>query len=430
MRLRIAALLSMVICGLTVGLMSPAQAANDAIDVNGQLADTRSDPPKPVTGVKINVEKDGAVIADAVSGPDGSFSIPLPGEPIDLLTETITVNLDSSSLPKGTTLTEKGKTSLKILIKTDADIRIGYRIGPAVDNSRPLWESVTERAINGLFLGLLLAMAALGLSLVFGTTGLANFAHGEVISFGALAAFALQDALGWAFAPAAIVAVLLAGVFGYANDKLLWKPLRRRGTGLIAMMIVSIGLAIFLRNIYQYIFGADNHQYTGVPTAKPWQIGAIDIRPKEFFVALVCVVMLLVVSFAVQRTRLGKATRAVSDNPALAASSGIDVDRVIITIWIVGAALAGMGGIMWGVINGFDYQVGFKILLLVFAAVTLGGLGTIWGTMLGSVLVGLLVELSSLVIPPELKYVSAFVVLVLVLLIRPQGLLGRAERVG
>ena len=131
-----------------------------------------------------------------------------------------------------------------------------------------------------------------------------------------------------------------------------------------------------------------------------------------------------------QRTRLGKATRAVSDNPALAASSGIDVDRVILTIWIVGAALAGMSGILWGINYGFDYQVGFKILLLVFAGVTLGGLGTIWGTMAGSVLVGVMVEMSSLVLPPELKYVTALVVLILVLLVRPQGILGRAQRVG
>ena len=219
-------------------------------------------------------------------------------------------------------------------------------------------------------------------------------------------------------------------MFGLANDKLLWKPLRGKGTGLIAMMIVSIGLSIFLRNIYQYFFGADNHQYTGVSPAKLWNLGSIGVSPKSFYIAVVCVIVLVAVSLAVQKTRLGKATRAVSDNPALAASSGIDVDRVISTIWIVGAGLAGMSGIMWGLTNGFDYQVGNKILLLVFAAVTLGGLGTIWGTMVGSIIVGLLVEMSSIILPAELKYVTALVVLVLILLVRPQGLLGRAVRVG
>jgi len=415
---------------LVIGGFSPAAAANDTIDVNGTLTDTRTTPPKPVPDIKISVDIDGKEVATGVSGPDGKFSLPLPGEPIDLLGKTVVVKLDTSTFPEGTSLTDPKKTSYEVVVKTDADIPIGYRIGPQISTERPLWEQITERSINGLFLGLLLAMAALGLSLVFGTTGLTNFAHGELITFGALAAFAFQDFWGWAFLPAAVIAVVLSGAFGYANDRLLWKPLRGRGTGLIAMMIVSIGLSIFLRNVLQYFFGASNHQYRGVPSAKLWQIGNIDIRPKEFWIAVICVVILIIVSIAVQRTRLGKATRAVSDNPALAASSGIDVDRVITTIWVFGGALAGFGGVMWGVINGFDYQVGFKILLLVFASVCLGGLGTIWGTMIGSILVGLLVELSSLVIAPELKYVSALVVLILVLLVRPQGLLGRAERIG
>ena len=173
------------------------------------------------------------------------------------------------------------------------------------------------------------------------------------------------------------------------------------------------------------------HQFTEVGIRRrPWEIGGIDISARIFWSAVICTVVLLLVSIAVQRTKLGKATRAVSDNPALAAASGIDVDRVILTIWIFGGALAGLGGILWGMNYGFDYQFGFKILLLVFASVTLGGLGTIWGTMAGALLVGLMVEMSSLVLPPEIKYVTALVVLILVLLVRPQGILGRAQRVG
>lgn len=430
MRLRVAALFSIIACALIVGGFSPASADTPGIDVKGILTDTRTVPPKPVPDVKISVDMEGAEVASGVSDAEGKFSLPIPGEPDDLLGKVITVKLDTSTLPPGTTLTDEKKTEYKVTIKTNFDIPIGYRIGPKSAGERPVWEQVIERSINGVFLGLLLALAAIGLSLIFGTTGLTNFAHGELITFGALAAYFFQDSFGWAILPATIIAIVLSAGFGYANDRLLWKPLRGRGTGLIAMMIVSIGLAIFLRGVYQYFFGADNHQYTGVRNFKPWHLGPIDVRPKEFFVAVLCTVVLIVVSVAVQKTRLGKATRAVSDNPALAASSGIAVDKVITTIWVVGAALAGLSGIMWGSINGFDYQVGFKILLLVFAAVTLGGLGNIWGAMVGSVLVGLLVELSSLIIPTELKYVTALVVLVLVLLIRPQGLLGRAERIG
>ena len=433
MRLRLVALLPLLIFITLLGTMATAEAepGDDVIDVVGTLVDTRTDPPKPVPGVTIGVEIDGKEVASNTSDAEGRFSVPLPGTPDELVGQKITVKLDTTTLPTGTTLTDKGDTSRTITIKTNFDIPIGYRIGPAADENSEILRKASQSFINGIFLGLLLALAALGLSLVFGTTGLTNFAHGELITFGAVTTFLFQDQWGWAFIPAAIVGVVLSGAFGFVNDVGLWKPLRGRGTGLIAMMIVSIGLAIFLRNVFQYIFGADNHNFRDVPLPRrPWEIGPIDISARTFWSAVICTVVLIVISIAVQRTRLGKATRAVSDNPALAASSGIDVDRVILTIWIVGASLAGLSGILWGMNYGFDYQVGFKILLLVFAGVTLGGLGTIWGTMAGSLLVGVMVEMSSLVLPPELKYVTALVVLILVLLVRPQGILGRAQRVG
>ncbi len=433
MRLRLVALLPLLVFISLLGATASAEAApgDDVIDVTGTLVDTRTTPPKPVPNVTINVEIDGAVVASGTSDAEGRYSVALPGTPDELVGQQIKVTLDTKTLPAGTTLTDEGDISRTVTIKTNFDIPIGYRIGPKVDEGSENIRKATQSFINGIFLGLLLALAALGLSLVFGTTGLTNFAHGELITFGALAAFTFQDQWGWAFIPAALLGVILSGAFGYANDVFLWKPLRGRGTGLIAMMIVSIGLAIFLRNVYQYFFGADNHQFRDVPIQRrPWEIGPIDISARTFWSAVICVVVLVLVSVAVQRTRLGKATRAVSDNPPLAASSGIDVDRVILTVWIVGAALAGLSGILWGMNYGFDYQVGFKILLLVFASVTLGGLGTIWGTMAGALLVGVMVEMSSLVLPPELKYVTALVVLILVLLVRPQGILGRAQRVG
>jgi len=432
-RLRLVALLPLLVFISLLGANAPAQAepGDDILDVTGTLVDTRSDPPKPVPDVTISVEIDGEEVASGTSDAEGRYSVPLPGTPDELVGEQITVKLDTTTLPPGTTLTDEKNTSRTVTIKTNFDIPIGYRIGPEVDESSETLRKVTQAVVNGIFLGLLLALGALGLSLVFGTTGLTNFAHGELITFGAMAAFLLQREANFAFLAAAALAVILSGAFGYANDKFLWKPLRGRGTGLIAMMIVSIGLAIFVRYLYQYFVGANSHNFSevGIPR-RPWEVGPIDVSIRTFWSAVICVVVLVIVSIAVQRTRLGKATRAVSDNPALAASSGIDVDRVILTIWIVGAALAGLSGVLWGMNYGFDYQFGFKILLLVFAGVTLGGLGTIWGTMAGSILVGLMIEMSSLVIPTELKYVTALVVLILVLLIRPQGILGRAQRVG
>lgn len=140
--------------------------------------------------------------------------------------------------------------------------------------------------------------------------------------------------------------------------------------------------------------------------------------------------VLVVVGFALMRTRTGKAARAVADNPALAASSGINVDRVIRIIWTVGAAIAALAGIMLGLSQNLKYTMGQDILLLIFAGVTLGGLGTAFGALVGSLVVGLFIQVSTLWVPPELKSVGALAVLIIVLLVRPQGILGRRERIG
>jgi neutral amino acid transport system permease protein len=195
-------------------------------------------------------------------------------------------------------------------------------------------------------------------------------------------------------------------------------------------MVVSIGLSILLRNVYQYFAGASTHQYSQFSSPKPYHWGPVLVTPKDIFVVLLSVVVLVAVVVALQRTKLGKATRAVADNTALAAATGINVDRVISVVWVVGAMLAGLSGVLLGMTQGFDYQLGFKILLLIFAATVLGGLGTVWGAIVGALVIGLFVEVSTLVIPAELKFVGALVVLIVVLLIRPQGLLGKAQRVG
>lgn len=145
---------------------------------------------------------------------------------------------------------------------------------------------------------------------------------------------------------------------------------------------------------------------------------------------VICVIVLVAVSLALLRTRTGKATRAVADNPPLAAASGIDVNRVISVVWVIGAALAGLAGVLLGLSQQVNFQMGFQMLLLVFAAVVLGGLGTAWGALLGSLVVGMFVQVSTLVIPAELKNASALAVLIVILLVRPQGILGRAQRVG
>ena len=396
----------------------------------GCLEDNRTSPPSPVEGVNISVEDDeGNVLGEGASDANGRFRIEL-GSDIDVVGETVTVKIDEGSLPEGSVLTNPEQVEVTKRITISDDISFTFPIGPDPNPPSPWYEQGLQLAVGGIVFSLLLALGSLGLSMVFGTTGLTNFSHGELITFGAIVAFAFNAGTGLPVVVAGLVAVALSAAFGYAQDSVLWRPLRRRGTGLIAMMIVTIGLGIFLRNVYQYVLDADNHNYTQYATVEPWELGFILLTPKEAIVAGIALAVLVVVTIALQRTRIGKATRAVADNPALASSSGINVDRVISVVWTGGAALAGLSGFLLGLTQGFDYQLGFKILLLVFAAVILGGLGTIWGAIMGSLIVGLFIEISTLVVPPELKFAGALGVLIIVLLFRPQGLLGRPERVG
>jgi len=448
-RMTVLTLAAMTVALLTVMLGSAAQAAvptcvkpaphkDDTIHIQGCLQDARKKPPAPVPGVTISVtDESGNEVAHTKTNQTGIFDVTLPGTAADILGHTFTVNIDSDTLPEGTKLRDPDQESLPLSFNLQSDRYVTFPIGNAPKETSKLIQAI-QLTVGGLVFSFLLAMASLGLSLIFGTTGLVNFAHGELITFGAMAAFAIDQLPGKVdlggtnvtMVAGIITAVVVSTAFGWIQDKILWAPLRRKGIGLIAAMIVSIGLSIFLRNLYQYFAGADTHNYSQWTNPNPWHVGQISFTPKDLGVVILSAIVLVLVCLAIQRTRIGKATRAVSDNPALAASSGINVDRVISVVWSVGAGLAGLSGVLLGMTQGFDYQVGFKILLLVFAAVVLGGLGSVWGALVGSFIIGIFIEVSTLVVPAELKFVGALVVLIVVLLFRPQGLLGRAERVG
>ena len=417
----------------------PPPRNDDTIHITGCLLDQRKKPAEAVPGVTINVEGDsGKVVGTDESDETGIFDIPLPGTSIDNLGKTFTVKIDTDTLPEGTALRNPKQVSLERTLNLDADVFVTFPIGNTSEGGAGTGVQALQLMVGGLVFSLLLAMAALGLSMIFGTTGLTNFAHGELITFGALVAFFVDSLPGTisigdtnvTVAVAAITAAVASAIFGWLNDWGLWRPLRRRGTGLIAMMVVSIGLSIFLRSIYQYTAGASNHQYSQFASPSPYDWGPVLVTPKDIFVVLLSLAVLVAVVIALQRTRLGKATRAVADNTALSSATGINVDRVISVVWIVGAMLAGLSGVLFGMTQGFDYQLGFKLLLLVFAAVVLGGLGTAWGAILGAFVIGMFVEVSTLFVPAELKFIGGLIILIIVLLVRPQGLLGKAQRVG
>jgi branched-chain amino acid transport system permease protein len=292
------------------------------------------------------------------------------------------------------------------------------------------WKKALRLTVEGIRFGLVIAMCAIGLSLIFGTTGLVNFAHGEMVTFGALMAYLFNQTLGWHLLIAAPLAVLCGAALGGVLDKGLWQPLRERNTGLVAMLVVSIGVGILMRNMFQYQFGGGARPYKDFQLQKGIDIGPVSIVPRDLVIMGLSVLVLVAVASFLQYTRVGKAMRAVSDDKDLAESSGIDVERIILFVWVVGGGLAAAGGIFQALDQQVNFQFGFQLLLLMFAGVTLGGLGTAYGALVGSLIIGLFVQLSTLVVDAEFKNSGALLVLILVLIVRPQGILGQSERVG
>jgi branched-chain amino acid transport system permease protein len=231
-------------------------------------------------------------------------------------------------------------------------------------------------------------------------------------------------------AVAGALAVAAAGLSGWVQDRFLWHPLRKRRVGLTQQLIVTIGLAIALQYTYQFFFGASSLRID-TTTPETVRFGPVFLTQTSLVSVIIAAVVLVAVAYFLVGTRIGRATRAVSDNPALAAASGISVDGIIRLVWTAGAALAGLGGVLMGLyLNATAWNMGGTLLLLMFAAVTLGGLGTAFGALVGSLVIGLVVEMSNLVIPSDMRYAGALVILILILLFRPQGILGRAERIG
>lgn len=492
---------------------------------------------EPLPGVVINVyDESGELVGTAESGADGRWFVAVPGS------ATYRVELDESTLPDG--LAALTGNVREPFVRPGSVGNVLFRIGPGergqsappptsggtpspgspgepagqppqqpaqpgdpeeeegeVVTGRGTLERVVAYVYSGIHFGLIIALAALGLSLIFGTMGLVNFSHGELVSFGAIVALlfnvvgisgftlslvlaipvaaaaaylwrrfegrgavggladtrgmrfvrpiativvylvaawalsSLLDAVGmtdWRLPLVAAVPVAVAAgaLFGYLQDRFFWGWLRRRGTGLIAMMIVSIGVALALRNLYLYFIGPGRRAYAEYAVQRPIEVGPLMVTPKTLVTDGIALVVLVAVALALIMTRFGKATRAVADNPTLAAAAGINVDAIIRLVWAAGAGLAALAGVFLAMHETVNYLMGFQMLLLIFAAVVVGGLGTAFGAIVGGLIIGLLIQVSTMWVPNEFKYVVALAALIVVLLVRPQGILGRRVRVG
>lgn len=430
------------VVGALLGLAAPAHAQDDGDEeggedgateittrVQGTLRATGEDGEQILLeGVELVVTAaDGTQVGTAVSDAEGNWSVDLPGA------GEYSTRLVEETLPEGVTLRSAENNPLTFTVN-EGDTRPNlFPMGETAASTSNTIRWV-QLAVDGLKLGLIIAMSAIGLSLIFGTTGLVNFAHGEAVTFGALIAyfFHVTGLFGWEMPliVAAVIAVVLSGLGGWLFNASVWHPLRSRGSSLISMLVVSIGFSIFLRYVMLYIFGGRDAFYTDYRIQQRWDFGWFEMAPKDATIMVTSVVILVAVASALQFTRIGKAMRAVADNRDLAESSGIDVEKVIRWVWVSGTALAGLGGVLFGATEAVSWEMGFRILLLMFAGVTLGGLGTAYGALLGSVIVGVFIQTSTLVVPSEMKNAGALLMLVLILLVRPQGLLGRAERIG
>lgn len=411
---------------LLLGNATPALAEGETI--KGKLETVSDEGREPVGGVTITVSQDGQLIGTAVSSESGEWEIPVPGA------GDYQVTLDVSTLPSGVGLTNPDAFELPMVNVRDGQNKtVRFNLGPGLTSGVTAWERVSGLFIIGLKLGAIIALSSIGLSLIFGVTGLVNFAHGELLTLGAAFALwfnAVEGGPNWHILLAAIPAILLVAAFGGAQERWLWRPLRHRGTGLIALIVVSIGLSFALRYGIIVAMGGLPRPYIQYAVQQNITFLGITTVPKNLIIIGFTAVVLTLIGLFLIKTKVGTAMRAVADNSDLAESSGIDVQRVIMVTWIMGAGLAAMGGIMFGISEQVQWDMGFKVLLLIFSAVILGGLGTAFGAMVGGFVVGVAVEMSTLWIPTEFKNAVGLAILVIMLLVRPQGLLGRRERVG
>jgi branched-subunit amino acid ABC-type transport system permease component len=285
---------------------------------------------------------------------------------------------------------------------------------------------------NGLVTGSVIAIAAVGVSLVYGILRLVNFAYGDYMAFGALAAYEFNGPLGLGIIVSVLLGMLATAVLSVVLDLALWRPLRARRAGFMSLFLASIGLALVLRQVLLLAYGPQPHEYKVNPY-KVYVIGSVRLSEAQFVTIIVAAVAIIAVGVFLTRSPLGRTMRALADDRALASIAGINVGRVITYTWILSGLLAGLAGVLAGLIQtSFNPNFGFQLLLPVFAAVVLGGVGSAYGALAGGLSLGIAMELSTWPslfggVNPVYKPVVAFAVLIAALMVRPQGLFGRAR---
>jgi neutral amino acid transport system permease protein len=278
--------------------------------------------------------------------------------------------------------------------------------------------------INGIALGSIIALGAVGLTLTYGILRLSNFAHGDLMTLGAFVAWMMNRSqipvvsniwLSMLVGIAATVGV------GLLSEAVLWKRMRRVRATSTTLVIISIGLGLFLRNGILLVWGSDVKTYD-LPISEAIDLFGVKIKFYNIVVLGLAIVAIAGLHFLLQNTKIGKAMRAVADDIDLARVTGIDVEKVVLWTWIISASLTGLGGQMYGLVTNVQPNMGWFLIMPMFAAVTLGGIGNPYGAIAGALIIGVAQELAVPIVGSQYKLAVALVIMVLTLLFRPQGL--------
>lgn len=274
-------------------------------------------------------------------------------------------------------------------------------------------------ALNGIIYGSIIAVGAMALTLVFGVLEFINFAHGEYMTLGAYLAFVFNVQLQLPIWVAFLLTLPVMAVFSVGVDRVVFKPMR--GANHVAILIASIGLSFVLRNVIRIIWGVSRVGFK-TPFSTGYNLGPVNVTPQMIAIFLTAVALMAIVHYLFTRTMIGRVMRAISDNRNLAAASGIHTERIVIYTWALGGALAGGAGVLIGLQNVIGPMMGFSVLLAIFGAVVLGGIGNIYGALVGGLLIGMFQKISVAFLPSAYQITIVFVVLAVFFVYKPEGL--------
>lgn len=286
---------------------------------------------------------------------------------------------------------------------------------------------------NGLVTGSILAIAAVGVSIVYGVLKLVNFAAGDFLTLGAFVTVVLSVDHHVPFIVAILIAMLTIAAISVVLEFALWRGLRRSKAGTLSLFLVATGVSLIVRQLILIFFGVGSRKFD-IDVVRTFQFLGAQIAYSQLVVLVFASATILLLGLLIAKSPLGKGMRAYSDNPSLASVAGVNVDRIIMATWLVSGLLTGLAGVFQGMVQGsFESTMGWMLLLPIFAAVVLGTIGDAYGALIGGFVLGLVMELSTWHVlfggvPASYKPVVAFGTLALVLLVKPEGLLGYKAR--